>query len=358
MINRLKKNLFAIISLIVLSIMAIVIINKNKDIKETDSSKLEGNNSKNNLETEDNDLFKSLSNISSWVVYWDLNVNEEVDNLKNKLTSLSYFAANFNEENNLEIPEELLAYYNDTKGYDFKKYITIVNDVIYDDGKTSVKDKEVLRIILSDEISRKKHIDEIINLAKEYKFDGIEIDYEQIKNDLELWKKFFLFMEELQYSAKENNLDLRVVLEQNIPIDKIEFVEGPTYVIMCYNLHGSFSEPGEKANIEFIEDIVEKMKIIKSKKIFAIATGGFDWSSDGATKSVSEFEANKILTQYNVEAKRDNYSKYLYFNYIDKDNIKHEVWYADKYTLEYLYKPIIENGHDISLWRLEGNLLN
>lgn len=360
MIKRYKTILFAIVSLILISIILMIVINKNKVIKEVNSSKYEiiNGEEQNDLTYKEEALFKNIDYLSSWIVYWDLNVNNEIERLNNKLDSLSYFAANFNEENKLEVPEELLKYYNDTKEYSFKKYITIVNDVIYDNGKSSLKDKEVLREVLNNDISRSKHINEIINLAKEYNFDGIEIDYEQIKDDLDLWEKFFLFIEELQEYAKINNLDLKVVLEPNIPIDKLEVVEGPTYVIMCYNLHGSFSKPGEKANIEFIEDILGKMDVIKAKKIFAIATGGFDWDENGTTKSVSEEQANEILSEYNIKAKRDDNSKYLYFNYVDKEDIKHEVWYADGYTLEYLFKPIIEEGFDISLWRLGGNLFN
>ena len=98
------------------------------------------------------------------------------------------------------------------------------------------------------------------------------------------------------------------------------------------------------------------MKYIEGNNVFALATGGFDWGENGITKAVTEAEANEILTKYNIEAQRDDNSKYLYFNYVDEDNINHELWYADSYTLEYLAKPIIEEGYDISLWRLGGNL--
>jgi spore germination protein len=355
---RKHKNIYILIGVLTLIVMLILLfklINNNKSIEENNVT-TQGNNV--SVNDEKSGTFTDLNNLSSWVVYWDLDVDNEIKQLDNKLSSISYFAANFNDKNQLVMPEELITYYNQTKLYSFKKYITIVNDVIYDNGKSSVKDKEVLRNVLGDEVSRNNHINEILDLANKYEFDGIEIDYEQIKDDLDLWENFLLFIKELYSKANSNNLDLRVLLEPNAPIEKLDFIEGPTYVMMCYNLHGAFSEPGEKTNEEFIKGLMEKMEKIDGDKNFAIATGGFDWGEDGKTKSVSELDVNKILSEYNVNVLRDDNSRYLYFNYVDEDNIKHEVWYADKVTLECLYKPIIEAGYDVSLWRLGGNLFN
>lgn len=355
---RKHKNIYILIGVLTLTVISILLfklINNNKNIEE-DNITTHGNIVSEN--DEKSGIFADLNNLSSWVVYWDLNVDDEIKQLDNKLSSISYFSANFNDNNQLVIPEELITYYNETKLYSFENYITIVNDVIYDDGKSSVKDKSVLSKVLGDEVSRNNHINEILDIANKYGFDGIEIDYEQIKDDLDLWDNFLLFIKELYSKANSNNLDLRVLLEPNAPIEKLDFIEGPTYVMMCYNLHGAFSEPGEKANEEFIKDLIEKMEKIDGNKNFAIATGGFDWGEDGKTKSVSELDVNKVLSEYNVNVQRDENSKYLYFNYVDKDNIKHEVWYADKITLQYLYQPIIEEGYNVSLWRLGGNLFN
>ncbi len=342
--NNKKIFIFAIIFLIIV-VFIFKLIHTNKNLKES------------NIITEDeNSLFGELNSLSSWVTYWDLDVDDEIMELENKLDSLSYFAAYFNNNNEIVLPEKLLTYYNNTNLYKFKKYISIVNDIVYDDGTSSVKNKEVLSKVLSDDTARRNHIKEIIDLAKKYDFDGVEIDYEQIKEDISLWKDFLLFIKDLYSEATFNNLELRVLLEPNAPIDKLEFVEGPTYVMMCYNLHGAFSGPGEKANEKFIKDLMEKMKKINSNKAFAIPTGGFQWSEDGKTKAVSELEVNKIKKQYNVELKRDDKSKYLYFNYTDENKVKHEVWYADNVTLKDLYIPINQWGYEVNLWRLGGNL--
>ncbi len=281
------KRKFILIGIVILLVGAIFLkntLNKDSTIKSPNIISQEKNN----------DIFPDIDNLTSWIVYWDLNVDNEINILNKKLSSISYisyFAVNFNQNNDLIVPEKLEIYYDKTKSYNYEKYITIVNDIVNDDGTSLLKDKEILNILLSDELSRENQINDIIDL---------------------------------------------VVLEVNTPIDKLNFTEGPTYVMMCYNLHGSFSEAGEKSNQDFIKELMDKMKEVPGEKSFAIPTGGFDWPDNGSTKSVSEAEAKQILIENKIEAKRDDKSQYLYFNYTDKENIKHEVWYADQ-----VYKTFI-----------------
>ena len=193
MIKKYKRNVI-LIGVVLLAISLVVVGNKYKGFKENNvvQSEIdvpivnkENQNKEANNKNEEEEIFQGLDTLSSWVVYWDLNVDKEIKQLEDKLTSISYFSANFNDKNSLEVPKDLLKYYNETKDYNFKKYITIVNDVLYDNGKSSVKDKEVLNVVLKDETSRSNHINEIINLAKEYNFDGVEIDYETGNSTLE-----------------------------------------------------------------------------------------------------------------------------------------------------------------------------
>jgi spore germination protein len=299
---------------------------------------------------------ESTNSLSAWVTYWDLKAEEEITVLGKELKNLSYFAVNFDSKNNLVMPKELNDYYNKTKSGNYNKFITIVNDKINEDGSSALKDTNLLKALLSSPESRSGHVEKIINLAVKYGFDGIDMDYEQIKKDYKLWQDYMLFLEELYEKAERQGLKVRVILEPNTPFDNLNFKEGPTYVIMCYNLHGGFSEPGEKANPQFIKELIEKMSKVPGKKDFAIATGGFDWEANGKTKAVSEIEAKELLKKYNVKAQRDANSQTLFFKYKDDKSIQHEVWYADKETLKSWMRVISEKGYDISIWRLSGNL--
>lgn len=350
--NKVIKNLIftALILLIVLMVSVIYI---NVSSKEEDF-----NNKDNDVSfNKGTKIFKeNINNLSAWVAYWDLNSDKEIKTLDKKLKNICYFAVNFNSDNELVMPEKLINYYNETKNSNYNKYITIVNDKISSDGSSSLKDVNLLKDLLSNKALRSNHIEEIINLGAKYDFDGIEIDYEQIRNDMKLWNDYILFIDELYRRCQKEGLKLRVLLEPNVPFDKLSFKEGPIYVIMCYNLHGGFSEPGEKANTEFIKGLIGKTSKIPGEKDFAIATGGFNWASNGKTIPISEVEAKRILKEYSAKVERHDESQCLFFKYKDEDNIDHEVWYSDIVTLNSWMKVIREKGYNVSIWRLGGNL--
>lgn len=301
---------------------------------------------------------KNIDNLSAWITYWDLDVQGEVRSLDKNLKDISYFAAYFDSNNELLVPQQLVDYYSGSKDEDYTKYLTIVNDKINSSGSSSLKDTDLLRTLLADSNSRNQHAKEIIDLVSLYGFDGIEIDYEQIKDDIGVWNNYLLFIKELYDECDGIGLKLRVILEPNIPFEDLEFIEGPTYVMMCYNLHGGFSEPGEKANPKFIKDLMDKMESIPGSKNFAVATGGFNWASDGEVTSLSEMEAKDLVKEYKAKEERDNESQCILFKYTDDDGIEHEVWYADKNTLNSWMQVIKEKGYGISLWRLGGNMFH
>lgn len=299
---------------------------------------------------------EKIAKLSAWVVYWDINVDEEIKVLDKELRELCYFGAYFDQNNELIIPEKLIDYYNKSRKVNVNNYITIVNDKVNSDGSSSLKDIEILNIVLKDQNSRSEHIKKIIDLVKKYGFNGIEIDYERIGKDIELWNEYLLFIDELYKETEKEGLELRIVLEPNTPFEKLDFIHGPTYVMMCYNLYGGFSEAGEKANPKFIKELIDKMVKVPGNKNFAIATGGFNWDSNGKVTSILEIDAKKLVEKYKLKENRDIESQCLTFNYTDEDNVKHEVWYSDKTTLELWMKVIYEAGYDVSIWRLGGNL--
>ena len=299
---------------------------------------------------------EDVEDLSAWVTYWNVDVDDEIKVLKPKLESISYFEAYFDSENELYVPDELVDYYKETKDNKYEKYITIVNDKKEDAGEVSLKSVQLLYDIIGDSESASKHIDNIINMQKEYGFDGIEIDYENIKKDMQLWNRYADFINKLYTRCREENIKLRVVLEPGIPIEDIKLEEGPVYVIMCYNLHGTSTDPGEKANEEFIQKTIDKMKVIPGEKEFALSTGGFDWDENNKVVAVDEKTAVTLADKYNAYETRDSNSMYIKFEYSDVDGKKHEVWYADAQTLERLIKVIDRNGYKVSLWKLGGNL--
>lgn len=300
---------------------------------------------------------------SVWTTYWDTeNIDNEIGSLQENIHNICYFAAYFNEDKQPFIPEKVTKTFarinTDFKSFTFKSYLTFVNDLLLEDGSSSLKDTGLLYALLSSEEARSNHIDEILEMTIQGGFDGIEIDYEGMKKDIALWKLYIQFINELYQTAAEKSLLVRIVLEPGVPVEEqFDFPDGPEYVMMCYNLFGYGTEPGPKANKEFLLKMIHKMEGFSGKVNFAVATGGFDFAKDGKVVQVTEKEAVKLVKEHSKTPIRDKESNSLVFSYRDNRGMSHEVWFADKETIQYWFDVIKGAGdHELSIWRIGGNI--
>ena len=299
--------------------------------------------------------------VSVWVTYWDTEgLMEELNVWEPYIKQINYFAAYFKEEGRLFVPQPTV----ETKesinrllqGSELPEYLTIVNDQELEDGTSALKSTDLLYNLFESEETMIKHINDILQVTLDDGYDGIEIDYEAIRDDMALWDKFLTFLNLLTKVAKDNNISLRVLLEPSTPVDDIQFPEGIEYIMMCYNLYGHGTEPGPKANRDFLIEMVEKMKKVSNRRGYALATGGFDFSSDGKTIAVTMAKAIDLQSIEGKDSYRDEQSQCMVFTYT-KQNLAHEVWFADEDTLKYWTKVLIEEGEkNISIWRLGGTI--
>ncbi len=314
-----------------------------------------------NAETKQENLEKvhQKGELSTWITYWDSeNGIKELSKMGNSLFSVSSFAAYFNIDGSLAIPEKVTEKYGEISSITHKNninfYACVVNDVVDDKGDIVQKDTNIIRKLLSTQEERTRHINELIDFAKNNGYFGIEIDYEKIAEDV--WPNFVLFCSELHNQCALKNIDLRVILEPGAPLDRYTLPDGPEYIMMAYNLFGLSTEPGPKADVDFIKGLSEKMNTMPGKKWIAFASGGFDWQNDGDTVSISEKEALDIINIYKCLPERDEKSGGLYFYYTDADKKDHTVWYADNMTFDLWIKTARESGFDnICFWKLGGN---
>ena len=295
-----------------------------------------------------------------WYPYWDnATADEELAAIGDHLGTICFFAAYFDKNSKMFIPDNItdkIEQFNKS-GYLKGKttFLTIVNDKLLEEG-SSLKDTELLYEILGSSDLAEKHADNVIKLTKKSGLGGVEIDYEAIKKDTELWGHFNEFIKVLSEKASKEGLLLRVVFEPSAPIDSYEWPEYPEYVMMCYNLKGYGTDPGPKADVAFIKDMYEKMTVLKGKINLAFATGGFDFAADGSVKQVNYRNAVTLCEEYNGEITRDPDSSALHFDYTDDAGHKHEVWYADQETLKVWTDTAQDAGCEkFSIWRLGGN---
>lgn len=296
--------------------------------------------------------------LSAWLVYWDEEPGEkDLSQIKGRLQKLSFFSAHFDEKDKVFIPKKFAdnkKRLDKAKG-DYQTFLTFVNDKKVDADKMSLKDTELLKRLFASDESMKKHIDEIIKITKKNGYDGIEIDYERLWVEPEVGAKFSVFINRLAYQAVKNGLKLRVILEPGIPFDETDFAKGPEYVVMLYNLYGTHSGPGPKADKSFIERTIKKMETLPTTKAVAFSTGGCIWGTDGSKKFITEQEAVELQAKHKAETEIDTSSHARHFQFMENGYL-YTVWYADSQTLNYWISTAKSMGiKDVSLWRLGGN---
>lgn len=292
--------------------------------------------------------------LSYWIVYWDVKSGQEEYKLvKGKAATVSYFAAYFDKDNCLFIPEEVTKAKAEN-GDGPVAYLTFVNDKAKEDGTFIEKDQNILKNIFMDEISLNKHVNKIIGMAKQSGYDGIEIDYEQVWKEPSLRGTYLHFIDILYKRAESQGMKVRVVLEPSVDFSA-GFPEGPEYVVMLYNLYGTHSGPGPKADEKFILSMLRKMESLPKNRAVAFSGGGCLWLQGKNGTFIDEAEAVRLVKAHAAEPKRDSASGALYFDY--KDNGKqYTVWYADSRTLNRWMDIAASQGvSNVYVWRLGSN---
>lgn len=297
---------------------------------------------------------------AAWVVEWDVKSGwEECLDAKNSLVSVQIFAAYFDDEDKLFMNRRLSEWLADIafkSGLRDRLYLTVVNDVVKTDGPNVLKDPDLVSRLLASPGSRAKHRAELVALAKDGGFAGLEIDYERVKT--KDWSNFLLFCADLHKDLAAEGIRLRVVLEPRKNYLSKPLPPGPEYTIMAYNLFGGHTGPGPKADPSFISRIASYCRAAKitPRPRLALATGGFSWNSDGTVTSVTESQARELAIEGGVVLKRHPYSQYLAFTVENDDGLKREIWFADEKTFAHLLKSAKNAGFErFDIWRLGGN---
>lgn len=292
---------------------------------------------------------------SAWLVEWDF--KNGVDNLRglgNSLSAVQVFAASFDREDRPVLAEELRRNVADNafplSGQEV--FLSVVNDAEGRDGKTILKDPELITRLLATKESRDRHLHDLTELADSGGYAGLDIDYEQIRD--KDWPAFKNFMAELSRELAARGKRVRVVLEPNPRFYREPLPEGPEYVVMAYNLFGGHSGPGPKANPTFLAKLAAQLGEIRAKARLALSTGGFDWPSEGRVTALTENAAFALAAKHDARVGRDVDSRYLHFTY-SENGIDHTVWYADAITLQHLIRTGKRLGFEtFDIWRLGG----
>ena len=306
--------------------------------------------------------------VSAWVVYWDVaNGVESIEKDSEVLDEINPFYYAFGEKGNvvensprIETAHPLPSIIRSGR---LLTVPTIVNDRIYPGRASKLKDRDVVRFLLDDPERMEHHIDCICQLVEAQKYDGIDIDYENLHpSDRNLFTRFVEILGG-RLRAKGKLLTVTVQPITSNAQDKRPGALDWSSVgaaadrvrIMCYNYSYPGSEPGPIAPPEWVAQIITyARKNVPADKIsLALALHGFDWS-ESAVRSVTFKRAMAIAKEYDADIRWDADSSTSYFVYYHQGQ-KHEVWFESAKSLDAKLQVIARhNVGGISLWRLGG----
>ncbi|MBI2052015.1 hypothetical protein HYT33_04640 [Candidatus Roizmanbacteria bacterium] len=231
--------------------------------------------------------------------------------------------------------------------------------------------------VLKNEESQKKIANEAIEIARNYGFSGIVLDFELFSFlDKDVPNQINTFVETFYTTTKDNNLSFYLTIYGDVFYKKRPYDVGflaknsDGIFIMAYDFHKAAGEPGpnfplsgrEKYGYDFKTMIADFLKVVPQEKITVLfGMYGYDWAVDEkkrpirAAKSLSLHAIQKkylgACKKTNCVATRDFYSRETELNYVDQDNVYHVIWFEDKDSAKAKTQYLLEQGIDkVGYW--------
>jgi cellulose synthase/poly-beta-1,6-N-acetylglucosamine synthase-like glycosyltransferase/spore germination protein YaaH/peptidoglycan/xylan/chitin deacetylase (PgdA/CDA1 family) len=190
---------------------------------------------------------------------------------------------------------------------------------------------ELVHRILHDPVKEQKLIQEIAVTLHKYKLQGINIDFEELKEKGD--EALISFQKDLYNTLHAQGL---LVTQDIIPEDEDynvkELANYNDYLfLMAYDEHYGSSVPGPVSSQKWIEKMLDEAaaNIPSNKIILSLAAYGYDWPDGDEASTVTYQQAIATAKQFNATIKFDDDTYNDYYSYTDGDSIHHDVYFTD-----------------------------
>lgn len=202
----------------------------------------------------------------------------------------------------------------------------------------------------------------LIELALEYKLNGINIDFEKIP--LEAGEHYIQFLRELSVKCRNNGIVLSV--DSYVPSPYTEYYDREEQgkivdyvVVMAYDeFHAGSEVAGPVSSIGFVRDAVNNIltMVPKEKTIIAIPFYTRLWKEvaggEVSSETYSMTPASNLIKDNGLEAKWDDTYGSYYVEY-EKDGALYRMWQEEETSIEEKMKVIYDaDVAGIAAWKL------
>lgn len=229
--------------------------------------------------------------------------------------------------------------------------INNINNDIPEDGF----DGDMIHRIINNPTKKARLINDIVKTVKKYNFQGINIDFEEFKENSD--KPIIAFQKELY----EKLHPMGLIVSQDIMVSNDDFnikelAKYNDYMfLMAYDQHFTNSVPGDISGQKWIESVLDltAKEISENKIILCFAGYGYDWQEGKEGLTITYQEALSIAKLYKAKIDFDNDSYNNTYSYKDGNGKKHNVNFTDAATNFNTIRFADEYGTaGTALWRL------
>jgi spore germination protein YaaH len=223
-------------------------------------------------------------------------------------------------------------------------------------------DRERVAAIIHDPERRAQHIDDIVTLALENDFDGVDIDYESLfPEDRDAFSRF---IEELAQALHGEGKLLSIAVHAKT--DDQGAWSGPQaqdwvrlgaaadeFKIMTYDFHYGTSEAGPIAPLGWVDEVLTyaASRVPPEKTFMGVHFYGYDWVGSSG-ESIDWRQAMKRAKTNDAVIQRDE-SGEAWFTY--GPDGRNTVYFADAQSLDIRLTTLLDRHPDlagVAIWRL------
>lgn len=214
--------------------------------------------------------------------------------------------------------------------------------------------------LYSSKAARTNMVNKLVGEAKSYGFDGINLDYENIKSAYA--KDYLQFVRELSVACERNGIVLSTdnykpeaynscynLKEQS---DYVDYA-----IVMAYDEHYAGSEAGSVASLPFVKEAVEDMTALvpADKVVVGIPFFTRIWSVSQTSTTSSAVGMQAAIDELNKDGQtaiwNDDAGQYV-CSY-DKNGVIRKIWFEEDKSIEEKLKVVVDNNTaGIAVWKL------
>ncbi|RAJ79244.1 poly-beta-1,6 N-acetyl-D-glucosamine synthase [Chitinophaga dinghuensis] len=192
-------------------------------------------------------------------------------------------------------------------------------------------DSDILHQVLTNPAKKERLIADIIKYLHQYHLQGINIDFEELKEKSD--EPLISFQQELY--AKLHQQGLLVTQDVTPGNDDYNLKELNKYndyiFLMGYDQHFTTSVAGPVSEERWIEKVLDQTanKVPANKIVLCIASYGYDWPAHSEGTTVTYQEALALANRNHAKVIFDEDTYNCHFTYKDDDGVLHQVQFMD-----------------------------